>query len=131
MKHIKARILIASALAIALVAVATVLILNYTGIIGTTIQATTQLEDNMADKPTFTITLENGQELTGELYPDIAPESVGNFIALANEKFYDGLIFHRVIPGFMIQAAAPPAPAWAAPATASRANLPRTRWTTP
>ena len=61
----------------------------------------------MSQNPTFTITLENGKVLTGELYPDIAPESVGNFIALANEKFYDGLIFHRVIPGFMIQGGCP------------------------
>ena len=57
----------------------------------------------MNQNPTFTITMKSGQVLTGELYPQIAPESVGNFIALANASFYDGLIFHRVIPGFMIQ----------------------------
>ena len=57
--------------------------------------------------PTFTITLSNGDTLTGELYPDIAPETVGNFIALAGSGFYDGLIFHRVIPGFMIQGGCP------------------------
>lgn len=49
------------------------------------------------------ITLEDGSEMKGELYPDIAPISVENFVKLANENFYDGLIFHRVIPGFMIQ----------------------------
>ncbi len=57
--------------------------------------------------PTFVITMENGQEMKGELYPDIAPISVGNFISLANAGFYDGKIFHRVIPGFMIQGGDP------------------------
>ncbi len=51
--------------------------------------------------------LENGGVLKGELYPDIAPQSVGNFAALANSGFYDGLTFHRVIPGFMIQGGCP------------------------
>ena len=49
------------------------------------------------------IQLENGGVIELELYPDIAPETVSNFVKLANEKFYDGLIFHRVISGFMIQ----------------------------
>ena len=57
--------------------------------------------------PTFTITLENGGVMTGELYPEFAPQSVGNFAALANSGFYDGLIFHRVIPDFMIQGGDP------------------------
>ncbi len=57
--------------------------------------------------PTFVITLENGKQMKGELYPEIAPNSVGNFISLANSGFYDGLIFHRVIPGFMIQGGDP------------------------
>ena len=57
--------------------------------------------------PTFTITLENGGVMKGELYPEIAPQSVGNFISLANSGFYDGLIFHRCIPGFMIQGGCP------------------------
>ena len=57
--------------------------------------------------PTFVIEMENGKKMSGELYPDIAPESVGNFIALANSGFYDGLIFHRVIPDFMIQGGDP------------------------
>ena len=57
--------------------------------------------------PTFTITLENGGEMKGELYPEYAPQSVGNFAALANSGFYDGLTFHRVIPGFMIQGGCP------------------------
>ena len=61
----------------------------------------------MAQNPTFVIEMENGEKMTGELYPEIAPQSVGNFIALANSNFYDGLIFHRVIPGFMIQGGCP------------------------
>ncbi|MBQ2952920.1 MAG: peptidylprolyl isomerase [Clostridia bacterium] len=61
----------------------------------------------MAQNPVFVITMEDGREMKGELYPEIAPQSVGNFIALANSGFYDGLIFHRVIPGFMIQGGDP------------------------
>ena len=55
----------------------------------------------------FVITLKNGGKMSGELYDDIAPVSVGNFEKLANSGFYDGLIFHRVIPGFMIQGGDP------------------------
>ena len=57
--------------------------------------------------PTFTVVMNDGSLIYGELYPDIAPESVGNFVSLANAGFYDGLIFHRVIPGFMIQGGDP------------------------
>jgi len=57
--------------------------------------------------PIVTITLENGQVMTGELYPEKAPNTVNNFIALANSGYYDGLTFHRVIPGFMIQGGCP------------------------
>ena len=56
---------------------------------------------------TFVIEMENGAKMSGELYEDIAPKSVENFEKLANEGFYDGLIFHRVIPGFMIQGGCP------------------------
>ena len=49
------------------------------------------------------IVLENGKEMKGELYPDVAPKSVENFVKLANEDFFDGMIFHRCIEGFMIQ----------------------------
>lgn len=59
------------------------------------------------ENPTFVITMENGKEMRGELYPETAPQSVGNFVELANKGFYDGLIFHRVIPGFMIQGGCP------------------------
>ena len=62
----------------------------------------------MSEKyPIVTITMENGAAMTGELYPDKAPNTVANFISLANSGFYDGLIFHRVIPGFMIQGGCP------------------------
>ena len=57
--------------------------------------------------PIFTITMENGDVMKGELFPEIAPISCANFIALANSGFYDGVIFHRVIPGFMIQGGDP------------------------
>ncbi len=53
------------------------------------------------------ITMENGRVIKLELYKDIAPITVDNFVQLANEKFYDGLIFHRVIAGFMIQGGDP------------------------
>lgn len=55
----------------------------------------------------FTITMEDGGVMKGELYPEIAPKTVENFEKLANDGFYDGLIFHRVIPGFMIQGGCP------------------------
>lgn len=57
--------------------------------------------------PIFTITMENGSVMKGELYPDVAPQSVYNFIDLSNKGFYDGLIFHRVIKDFMIQGGDP------------------------
>ncbi|MBP5166132.1 MAG: peptidylprolyl isomerase [Oscillospiraceae bacterium] len=57
--------------------------------------------------PTITIEMENGKKITAELYPDIAPNTVRNFLALVNAGFYDGTIFHRVIPGFMIQGGDP------------------------
>ncbi|MDD4105753.1 MAG: peptidylprolyl isomerase [Eubacteriales bacterium] len=62
---------------------------------------------NTDKKVTFTITMENGSRMKGELYPDIAPESVGNFIELSEAGYYNGLSFHRVIPGFMIQGGCP------------------------
>ena len=61
----------------------------------------------MAQNPIVTITMTNGDVIKAELYPDIAPQSVNNFISLINKKYYDGLIFHRVIPGFMIQGGCP------------------------
>ena len=68
-----------------------------------------ETEDPNVDKshPIATITMKDGGVIQLELYPEIAPESVKNFISLANSGFYDGLIFHRVIPGFMIQGGDP------------------------
>ncbi|NLL76337.1 MAG: peptidylprolyl isomerase [Clostridiales bacterium] len=61
----------------------------------------------MAQNPVVTFTMENGDVIKADLYPEIAPESVNNFISLVNKNFYDGLIFHRVIRGFMIQGGDP------------------------
>ena len=57
--------------------------------------------------PTVTFTMENGDVMVAELYPEIAPNTVNNFISLVKKGFYDGLIFHRVIAGFMIQGGDP------------------------
>ncbi len=61
----------------------------------------------MSANPIVTITMKNGDIIKAELYPDIAPQSVRNFISLINKEFYNGLIFHRVIKGFMIQGGCP------------------------
>ena len=61
----------------------------------------------MAQNPVVTITMENGDVMKAELYPEVAPVSVHNFISLINKNYYDGLIFHRVIRGFMIQGGCP------------------------
>ena len=57
--------------------------------------------------PIVTIEMENGDVIKAELYPEVAPNTVNNFISLINKGFYDGVIFHRVIPGFMIQGGDP------------------------
>ncbi|MBE5878604.1 MAG: peptidylprolyl isomerase [Lachnospiraceae bacterium] len=61
----------------------------------------------MAQNPIVTITMEDGSVIKAELYPEIAPQSVYNFISLIKKNFYDGLIFHRIINGFMIQGGCP------------------------
>ena len=61
----------------------------------------------MAQNPIVTFTMENGDVIRAELYPETAPTSVNNFISLIQKNFYDGLIFHRVIKGFMIQGGDP------------------------
>lgn len=61
----------------------------------------------MAQDPIVTFEMEDGGKMTAELYPKVAPNTVNNFIALVRAGFYDGLIFHRVIPGFMIQGGCP------------------------
>ena len=57
--------------------------------------------------PIVTIEMENGDIIKAELYPEVAPNTVNNFISLVKNKFYDGIIFHRVIKGFMIQGGDP------------------------
>ncbi|MEE1027813.1 MAG: peptidylprolyl isomerase [Agathobacter sp.] len=61
----------------------------------------------MAQNPIVTITMANGDVMKAELYPEIAPNTVNNFISLINHNFYDGVIFHRVIRGFMLQGGDP------------------------
>ena len=61
----------------------------------------------MSKNPIVTINMQNGDVIKAELYPEIAPNTVNNFISLINHGFYDGLIFHRVIKGFMIQGGCP------------------------
>ena len=61
----------------------------------------------MAQNPIVTIEMENGNTMKAELYPEVAPNTVNNFISLVKKGFYDGTIFHRVIPGFMIQGGDP------------------------
>ena len=61
----------------------------------------------MAQNPIVTITMANGDVMKAELYPEIAPNTVNNFISLASKGYYDGLTFHRVIAGFMIQGGCP------------------------
>ena len=57
--------------------------------------------------PVVTFTMENGDVMKAELYPDVAPNTVNNFVSLVKKGFYDGLIFHRIIAGFMIQGGDP------------------------
>ena len=64
-------------------------------------------QDQDQKNPIVTIEMENGNTINIELYPSIAPETVKNFVSLVSQGFYDGLIFHRVIPGFMIQGGDP------------------------
>ena len=61
----------------------------------------------MAQNPIVTIEMENGGIIKAELYPEVAPNTVNNFVSLINKGFYNGVIFHRVIPGFMIQGGDP------------------------
>ena len=73
--------------------------------------------------PIVTIQTTQGT-ITVELYPDVAPNTVNNFISLVKKGFYDGTIFHRVIPGFMIQGGDPEGTGMGGPATASPGSSP-------
>lgn len=63
--------------------------------------------NKMSKNPMITIEMENGSKIEVELYPEIAPNTVKNYISLVNKGYYNGLIFHRVIPSFMIQGGCP------------------------
>ena len=75
--------------------------------------------------PIVTFEMENGDIMKAELYPEIAPNTVRNFVSLVNKGYYDGLIFHRVIRGFMIQADVRTEPERAARDTTSKGNFHR------
>ena len=75
--------------------------------------------------PVVTFEMENGKKIVAELYPEIAPNTVNNFISLVKKGFYDGLIFHRVIKGFMIQGGCPDGIGTGGPGMESRENLHR------
>ena len=77
--------------------------------------------------PIVTITMEDGRVMKGELYPDKAPNTVNNFISLANKGFYDGLTFHRVIPGFMIQGGCPQGTGMGGPGYSIKGEFARNR----
>ncbi|MFS0752040.1 peptidylprolyl isomerase [Oceanobacillus sp. 1P07AA] len=70
-------------------------------------EETPSVETQSDENPIATITMENGQTITVELYPDIAPNTVTNFISLIEDGFYDGLTFHRIVPEFVIQGGDP------------------------
>lgn len=75
--------------------------------------------------PVVTFEMENGDIIKAELYPEIAPNTVRNFVSLAGKGFYDGLIFHRVIRGFMIQGGCRMVQVWAALVIPLRVSLRR------
>ena len=64
-------------------------------------------EENVTENPIVTITMDSGERIVIELVPKVAPNTVANFVTLVQEGFYDGTIFHRVIPGFMVQGGDP------------------------
>ena len=82
----------------------------------------------MAQNPMVTIEMEHGGVMRAELYPDVAPNTVRNFISLARKGFYDGLGFHRVIPGFMIQGGCPDGTGMGGPGYAIRGEFTQNRF---
>jgi len=81
--------------------------------------------------PEVTIEMSNGGIIKIELYPEIAPNSVSNFVSLAQEGFYDGTIFHRVIPGFMIQGGDPSGTGTGGPGYAIKGEFTKNRFDNP
>ena len=82
----------------------------------------------MAHNPIVTFEMENGGKMVAELYPEIAPNSVNNFISLVKSGFYNGLIFHRVIPGFMIQGGCPQGTGMGGPGYSIKGEFARNRF---
>lgn len=82
----------------------------------------------MAQNPIVTITMDNGKVMKAELYPDMAPNTVNNFISLVRKGFYDGLIFHRVIAGFMIQGGDPEGTGMGGPGYCIKGEFARNRF---
>ena len=78
--------------------------------------------------PIVTFEMENGGVIKAELYPEVAPNSVNNFISLVNKGFYDGLIFHRCIPGFMIQGGCPQGTGMGGPGYSIKGEFARNRF---
>ena len=79
----------------------------------------------MAQNPIVTIEMENGDIIKAELYPEIAPNTVKNFISLVKKGYYDGLIFHRVIKGFMIQGGCPDGTGMGGPGYSIKGEFPQ------
>ena len=85
----------------------------------------------MAQNPIVTIEMENGGIIKAELYPEVAPNSVNNFISLIQKGFYDGLIFHRCIPGFMIQGGCPQGTGMGGPGWHIKGEFAHNGWNNP
>ena len=82
----------------------------------------------MAQNPIVTIEMEDGGIMKAELYPDVAPNTVNNFISLIQKGYYDGLIFHRVIPGFMIQGGCPDGTGMGGPGSSIKGEFTQNRF---
>ena len=82
----------------------------------------------MAQNPIVTIEMEAGGVMKAELYPDVAPNTVNNFISLVSKGFYNGLTFHRVIPGFMIQGGCPDGTGMGGPGYAIKGEFTQNRF---
>ena len=82
----------------------------------------------MAQNPIVTIEMEDGGVMKAELYPDVAPNTVNNFISLVSKGFYNGLTFHRVIPGFMIQGGCPDGTGMGGPGYAIKGEFTQNRF---
>lgn len=80
------------------------------------------------ENPVVTIEMENGDVMKAELYPEIAPNTVNNFISLIQKGYYDGLIFHRVISGFMIQGGCPDGTGMGGPGYAIKGEFKQNGW---